>query len=129
MRQFTDAEKQELQAKIEAQQERQNQAVEEFARTMGRNFFVLGSFWKYGFLGVILCLLAFNVILVLIWEDPSFDQYAHPKYAGLVVALMLLFNHIAFYLTNKGWQSHVMKTVAVIWLVLGVAYIHWVLKI
>ncbi len=32
MRQFTDAEKQELQAKIEDQQERQNQAVKEFAR-------------------------------------------------------------------------------------------------
>ena len=144
MRQFTDAEKQELQAKIEAQQERQNQAVEEFARrkqaaeefarrneeaSMSRTLSVLGFFWKYGFLGFILCLLAFNVILVLIWEDSLYNQYAHPKYVGLVVALMLLFNHIAFYLTNKGWQSHVMKTVAVIWLVLGVAYIHWVSKV
>ena len=91
MRQFTDAEKQELQAKIEAQQERQNQAVQEITSkeeeaSMGRALSVLSPYWKYRFLGVLLCLLACNVMLVPIWEDPSFDQYAHPKYAGLVVA-------------------------------------------
>ena len=140
MRQFTDAEKQLLQAKIEDQQERQNQAVEEFARrkqaveefarryeeaSMSRTLSVLGSFWKYGFLAVILCLLVFNVIMVLIWRNPFPGQYAHPMYANLVVVLMLLFNHIAFYFTKSGWQSRVMKTVAWIWIVIGSAYILW----
>ncbi len=144
MRDFTDAEKQELQAKIEDQQERQNQAVEEFARrkqaveefarryeeaSMSRTLSVLGSFWKYGFLAVILCLLVFNVIMVLIWRDPFPGQYAHPMYANVVCALMLLFNHIAFYITNGGWQSRVMKTIAVIFVVLGCAYVYWVFRV
>ena len=149
MRQFTDAEKQILQAKIKDEQVRREQAVKEIARrieeeasksravsrtpsalgSLRRTLPELGSFWKYGFLGVILCLLAFNVILALIWEvplkDPLFDRHADPMYAGFVVALMLLFNHIAFYFTKSGWQSRVMKTVAWIWIVLASAYVIW----
>ena len=145
MRQFTDAEKQLLQAKIKDEQERREQAVKEIARRieeeasksravsrtpsalgfLRRTLPELGSFWKYGFLAVILCLLVFNVIMVLIWRNPFPGQYAHPMYANVVCALMLLFNHIAFYITNGGWQSRVMKTVAWIWIVIGSAYILW----
>ena len=150
MRQFTDTEKRILEAKIKDEQERREQAVKEIARrteeeasksravsrtpsalgSLRRTLPELGSFWKYGFLGVILCLLAFNVILALIWEvpleDPLFDRYAHPMYANLVVALMLLFNHVAFHITKRGWGNRVMKTVAWIWIVIGSAYILWI---
>ncbi len=127
MRQFTDAEKQELEAKIEDQHERQGQAVKEITSkeeeaSMSRALSVLSPFRKYRFLGFILCLLAFSVILVLIWQDPSSDQY---KYVCLVAPLMLLFNHIAFYFTTSGWQSRVMKTVAWIWIIFGFAYVLW----
>lgn len=88
---------------------------------------MLSPFRKHRFLGFILCLLALNLILALFWEDTSYDRYAHPKYAGVVVALMLLFNHIAFYYTTIGWQSRVMKTVAWIWIFVGCAYILWLL--
>ena len=109
MKQFTDAEKQILQAKIKDQQERRASKKESTAS-------------KYGFLGIILCLLAFNVFLLLKRQHFGFDQYGN-----LVVALMLLFNHIAFDFTTSGWQSRVMKTTAVIWIVLVFAYGFWVL--
>ena len=108
MRQFADAEKQQLEAKIKDHQGRQNQVVKENARrkeeaSKSGASPVQSPFWKYRFLVFILCLLAFNVIFVLISEDPSSDQYAHPKYVGLVVPLMFLFNHIAIYFTTSGW--------------------------
>ena len=149
MRQFTDAEKRLLQAKIKDEQERREQAVKEIARrteeeasksravsrtpsalgSLRRTLPELGSFWKYGFLGVILCLLVFNVIMVLIWRDDSPDQLAHVMYANVVVALMLLFNHVAFHITKRGWASRVMKTVAWSWTVLGGAYVVWFLRV
>lgn len=145
MRQFTNAEKQLLQVKIEDEQERHNQAVEELSRRkegimpkihrallrlfnrleMSRTTSALGSFWKYGFLGVIFCLLVFNVTMVLIWRNVASEQVAKVMYANLVVALMLLFNYVAFHITKRGWASRVMKTVAVIWIVLASAYVIW----
>lgn len=85
----------------------------------------LGSFWKYGFLGVIFCLLVFNVTMVLIWRNVASEQVAKVMYANVVVALMLLFNHVAFHITKRGWASRVMKTIAVIWIVLASAYVIW----
>ncbi len=73
-------------------------------------------------LGIILCLLVFVVMNLLKWRNFAYDQYG-----GLMIALMLLFNHIAYYLTTKGWKSVVMKTVAWVWIVLGFAYLFWVL--
>lgn len=146
MRRFTDAEKQLLQAKIEDEQERHNQAVEELSRRkegimpknhrvllqlfnrieMSRTTSALGSVWKYGFLGVILSVLVFNVTIVLIWRNVSPDQVAQVMYANVVLMLALLFHHIAFYITNRGWASRVMKTIAVIGTVLAAAYVYWV---
>ena len=113
MREFTNAEKQQLQAKIEDEQERQNQVVKEFSRRNDGTPKKVSPAWNYGFLGVILCLLAFNVFHLLNWRQFGFDRYGN-----LVVALMLLFNHIAFSITTKGWPSRIMKTVSVIWMVL-----------
>ncbi len=149
MRQFTDAEKQILQAKIKDEQERRDQAVKEIATrikedalknrvvsrtptalaSFTRTVPVLGSIWKYGFLGVILCLLVFNVIMVLLWRDVSSDQLDRVMYANVVIALMLLFNHVAFHITKKGWASRVMITVSAIWTVFGLAYVIWAFRV
>ncbi len=129
MREFNDAEKQQLQAKIKDEQERQHQTVKEIAlrneeASKSGTSTALSYFWKYGFLVIILCLLAFNVIILLLWWDFVYDRYAN-----LVVALALLFNHIVFYLTKIGWPSRVMKTIACIWIVFALAYILWVLSV
>ena len=149
MRQFTDAEKQILQAKIKDEQERRDQAVNEIATrikedaltnrvvsriptalaSFTRTVPVLGSIWKYGFLGVILCLLVFNVIMVLLWRDVSSDQLDRVMYANVVIALMLLFHHVAFHITKRGWASRVMITVSAIWTVFGLAYVIWVFRV
>lgn len=62
--------------------------------------FVPSNLWRYGFLGVILCLLAFNGLILLKWTSSS---HSHVPYVNLVVALGLLLSHIAFYFTKTGW--------------------------
>ena len=120
MKQLTDTEKHELEAKIKDERERQ--------RTLRMNpnrpvvstevEFTFNLLWNYGFLGIILCLLAFNVMHLLKWRNFAYDQYG-----GLMIALMLLFNHIAYNLTTKGWKNVVMRTVVWVWIVLVFAYI------
>ena len=120
MKQLTDTEKHELEAKIKDERERQ--------RTLRMNpnrpavstevEFTFNLLWRYGFLALILCLLAFNVMHLLKWRNFGYDQYGN-----LIIALMLLFNHIACFLTAKGWKSVVMKTVAWVWIVLVFAYL------
>ena len=80
--------------------------------------FTSSNLWKYGMLAFILCLLAYNVLHLLKFRNFSYDQYG-----GLMIALMLLFNHIACNLTTKGWKSVVMKTGAWVWIALVFAYI------
>ena len=134
MRDFTDAEKQQLQAKIKNEQERQQQMAQEIIlnnpedseTTSTGTWFVPSNLWRYGFLGVIICLLAFNGLILLNWTGSS---HSHVPYVNLVVALGLLFYHIAFYFTKTGWPSLVMKTIVLIWIVFGLAYAGWALHI
>ena len=134
MRQLTHAEKQQLAGKIDKFQKRQQtlrkmnpdlpetlEAV--LAETGVVRKFGLNYFWKYGMLGIILCLLAFNVFQLLRWRGSN--DYIN---VNLVVALMLLFNHIAFHFTKAGWMSRVIKITAGIWAVLGLVYIFWVFR-
>ena len=134
MRQLTRAEKKQLEGKIDKFQKRQQtlrkmnpdlpetlEAV--LAETGVVRKFGLNYFWKYGMLGLILCLLAFNVFQLLRWRGSN--DYIN---VNLVVALMLLFNHIAFHFTKAGWMSHVIKITAGIWAVLGLVYIFWVFR-
>ena len=134
MRQLTHAEKQQLAGKIDKFQKRQQtlrkmnpdlpetlEAV--LAETGVVRRFGLNYFWKYGMLGIILCLLAFNVFQLLRWRGSN--DYIN---VNLVVALMLLFNHIAFHFTKAGWMSRVIKITAGIWAVLGLVYIFWVFR-
>ena len=136
MKQLTDTEKQELETKIEREKERQ-QALRESnpdlpetfeaasAETQGIRRLVPKYLWKYGFLVVILCLLAFNVVLFFKGRDSSSAKAFN---LNLMVALGLLFNHVAYYLTTEGWKSRVMKTVAWVWMVLVLVYMYvsWV---
>ena len=131
MRIFTDAEKEQLQAKIEDEQERQQVLKEniqtekekESKRSRGIISTVLSV--KYGFLLVILCMLALSVRAML-----PFDWQSNPSgYLSFMVALGLLFNHIAFHFTKKGRFSRVMKTVAWTWMLFVVGYLLWLFKI
>ena len=129
VKQLTDTEKWEIETKIKDEQERQQTLREKYPNPLENSKeasaitgFVSSNLWKYGFLSIILCLLAFNVFIFFRWRDFDYDSFLTP-----VVTLMLLFNHIAYYLTTKGWKSIVMKTVAWVWIVLGFAYFIWVL--
>ena len=86
--------------------------------------FIGSKLWKHRILGVILCLIAFNVFLFLISGNSESNKYAVKM--SLVVALMLLFNHIAFNFTMTGWKNRVVKTVAFISIAFGLAYTLWV---
>ena len=132
MKELTHAEKQQLEAKIKDERERQ-QALREKNPDLPETFeaasaktgivrrFGLKYLWKYGFLAIVLCLLVFNVFHLFKSQNFGFN-----KYINLVVVSILLFNHIAFYFTKTGWKSRVMKTVAGVWTVLGLVYVYWV---
>ena len=136
MKQLTDAEKQQLDAKIKEEQKRQ-QALRELnpdlpesfeeasAKTILPKKFAPKHLWKYGLLGIILCLLAFNTFLF--FRMPNFGANRGVN-LNLLIAFMLLFNHIAFNFTKTGWKSRVMKIVALVWIVLVCVYMYisWV---
>ena len=136
MKQLTDTKKQQLDAKIKEEQKRQ-QALRESNPDLPESFeaasvktgivrkFVPKRLWKYGFLVILLCLLAFNVVLFFKGRDSSSKKVIN---LSLMVVLLLLFNHIASYFTTKGWKSWVMKTVAWVWIVLVFVYMYisWV---
>lgn len=136
MKQLTDAEKQQLETKIEEEKERQ-QALRESNPDLPETFeeasaetgivqrFRLNYLWKYGMLAIILCLLAFNVFQFLKWKNFGSNEYLN---VNLVIALMLLLNHVAISFTKTGRKSRVMKIVAGIWAVLGLVYIFWVFR-
>ena len=129
MRVFTDAEKEQLQAKIADEQERQRvlreiiqiEKEKEAKRSRGIISTVLS--YKYGFLLLILFLVVWSVDPLMKWQN--FDRF---QFSSIVVPLMLLFSHIAYQFTKKGWLSRVMKTIAWIWIVFGCAYLFWILR-
>ena len=80
--------------------------------------------YKYSMLGFILFLIDLNIFLLL-----SLRNYGSHTYLVPMITLMLLFNHIAYHFTKKGWINRVMKTVAGTWIVFVWAYILWLLWI
>ena len=136
MKQLTDTEKQKLAAKIKDEQKRQQtlrernpDLPETFKATSAKTRIVrriaLRHLWKYIFLGIILCLLTFNVYKFLMWRDFFSNEIIN---LNLLFPLMLLFNHIAFNFTKTGRKSRVMKMVALAWIVVVSVYIYisWV---
>lgn len=126
MRVFTDDEKQQLQAKIEDERERQRVLKEiiqvESEKEAKRSKGIISTVFsfKYGFLVLIFFLLVWSVDPLMKWQN--FDRF---QFSSLVVPLMLLFNHVAWHFTKKGRLSRVMKTIALIWAVCGCAYLFW----
>ena len=136
MKQLTDTEKQKLAAKIKEEQKRQQTLRERnpdlpetfkaaSAKTRIVRRIALRHLWKYIFLGIILCLLAFNVYKFLMWRDFFSNEIIN---LNVLIALTLLFNHIAFNFTKTGRKSRVMKMVALAWIVVVSIYIYisWV---
>ena len=125
MRQFTDAEIQQLQTKIE-NQERKQRIVGEIIRKNkeAKAAVPLVNVWKYGFLALILCLFGFNLIFYFYTRHSNIPQSLF--LLNLVVALWLLLHHIAFHFTKTGRLSLVMKTVACVMAISGLAYAAYV---
>ncbi len=78
------------------------------------------ALWKHGFLIVILCLLAWSTATLV---DNLRSGYTGEKYTHMVVVLMLLLNHVAFYYATSGLWSKIMKTIAWAWLMIGCIYV------
>ena len=129
MRVFTAAEKQQLQAKIEDEQERQRalresiQIEKEKEAKRSKGIISTALSYKYSFLVLILFLLVWSADPLMKWHN--FDRF---QFNSLVVPLMLLFNHVAWHFTKKGRLSRVMKTIAAIWAVFGCAYLFWIFR-
>lgn len=123
VKQLTDTEKHELEAKIKDERKRQGTLRMNPNRPAVSTEveFTFNILWRYGFLVLILCLLAFNVMHLLKWRNFAYDQYGN-----LMIALMLLFNHIAYNLTTKGWKNVVMRIGAWVWIVLVFVYVFWI---
>ena len=128
MKTFTDAEKQQLQAKIKDEQERQR-ALKEIAQTESekesnrrRGIISTALSYKYVMLGFLLFVLIGYVILL----PPQ--NYSYHNYLGPITLLMVIFNHIAWNFTKKGRLSRVMKTIAWIWIVFVCVYLFWFFK-
>ena len=129
MRHLTRSEKQELETGIKDEEESQEALREmnpntpkDSKETSAKTGFTSSYLWKYGLLAFILALLAWSVFILVGSRNFGYDNYG-----GLMVGLMLLFNHIAYYFTTKGWKSVVMKTVASVWIVLVFVYLFWII--
>ena len=127
MRVFTGVEKQQLQAKIQDEQERQRalresiQIEKDKESKRGKGIISTALSYKYSMLGFILFLIVLNIFLLL-----PLRNYGSHTYLVPMVTLMLLFNHIAYHLAKKGWFNRVMKMVAWTWIVFVWAYILWI---
>ena len=128
MKQVSDTEKQELETKIEDEEERR-QGLQEMNPNTPKESKVAtvvtrltsSYHWKYGVIVFLLCLLAYNMFHLLKFRNFGYDQYGLP-----IITLALLFNHIAYYITTKGRKSVVMKTVAWVWIALVLVYTFWI---
>ena len=75
--------------------------------------------WKYGFLAVILALLAFNIH----WFVTLPSSYPYDKYGNLNISIMLLLDHLAF---SFKWPKMVTVTIrglACLWILFCFAYL------
>ena len=128
MRVFTATEKQQLQAKIKDEQERQRvlkeiaQIESEKESKRSKGIISVALSYKYIMLGFLL----FVLIGYLILLPPQ--NYSYHNYLGPITLLMVILNHIAWNFTKRGWPSRVMKTIAWIWIVFVCVYLFWCFK-
>ena len=128
MKTFTATEKQQLQAKIKDEQERQRvlkeiaQIESEKESQRSKGIISVALSYKYIMLGFLL----FVLIGYLILLPPQ--NYSYHNYLGPITLLMVIVNHIAWNFTKRGWPSRVMKTIAWIWIVFVCVYLFWFFK-
>ncbi len=132
MKQLTDTEKQELETKIQEEQERQQHLrktnpdlPETFKTASAKTEFIPTPLWKYSFLAIILCLLAFNAFLFIKSLNSDIKNIS---ILNLMIAMVLLLNHIAYNFTKTGWKSRVMKIGAWVWIVFVLGYMFWIFR-
>ena len=101
VRQFTETEKQQLQSKIRDHQEWRLGATK--SESPPGKFAHRG---KYAFLGIVLCLLTFNVAILLNARNLTYERFGN-----LGVALVLLFSHLADNFAKPGLNRRLLKTV------------------
>ena len=78
------------------------------------------TWWKHGFLIVILCLLAMNIHTLV---SNLKAGYSGANYINMVVVIALLLNHVAFFYATSGWLSKIMNVFAWVWMIIGSIYI------
>ena len=131
MRVFTDAEKQQLQAKIKDEKERQRvlkeiaQIENEKEAKRKKGIISTALSYKYGYAGYYsLPDSSGTYFSCSPGEIMIIHLYSFPWYR----VDALLFNHIAYHFTKKGRLSRIMKTIAWIWIVFVFAYLFWFFK-
>ena len=81
--------------------------------------FTSSARWRYGFLCILLLLLAWNL-----FDLPEALRSQKPgRFSSLFVALMLLFNHVAFFCIRSPTFRRVATGLGVAWLLFACAYI------
>jgi hypothetical protein len=80
--------------------------------------------FRYFFLVFILALVAFDIWLLC--RELS-SHYPYTNYTNLAVALMLLFNHLAFQFNFSAPATRALRILAIVWMVFASAYVGWVL--
>jgi hypothetical protein len=78
--------------------------------------------WVHGVFVLLVGLLAWYTY-VLVEMIRVGDPY--PKYCGIFVALLLIFNHVAFNYARHGRLGKAMKILAIGWFVPTCAYLAW----
>ncbi len=107
MRQFTEAEKQQLQEKIKDYQERRLKGSESESSNA-----------KYSFLILILIPSSLIVINLLVFRSFGIEEFG-----VIVIILLALFGHIATHFAKAGWRRRLLKTVERVFILLALAYI------
>ena len=75
--------------------------------------------WRYGFLAVLLLL-----FLRDLWDLPQrLHTYASGRFEGIILTLMLVLNHLAFWCVPAGRLRTVFRVLACAWVVFGCAYV------
>ena len=85
--------------------------------------FTPSRIYKHVFLLIIIYLLINSLMLL---RHMIRTDYPYDKFGNIVVVLMLLFKHIAFFYTKSGLASKIMKTLAWAWIIIGSIYIGWI---
>src|SRR4051812_25367960 len=75
-------------------------------------------FFRYAFLAFILVLLVADIL----WFSRRSSHYHGDPYGNLVIAVMLLLNHLAFQFTYPSAATAALRSVAIFWLVFACYY-------